>query len=96
MSVLLRCPWNVRPKGFFSLKQVFKWWAQESITDEQVQRILEPVFRMIDEGAFDERQAQCHTCMGKAEWVAAEGSIAEEGDRRGNVEWSQSGKADSA
>jgi len=38
------------------LKQVFDWYADESITDEQIQRILVQVIQMIDEGVFDKPQ----------------------------------------
>jgi len=35
------------------LKQVFDWYVRESISDEQVHRILEPILQMIREGRFD-------------------------------------------
>ena len=41
------------PPGIPILKQIFVSYAGESITDEQIQRILEPVIREILEGRFD-------------------------------------------
>ena len=38
------------------LKQVFEKYAEESITEEQVRRVLEPILRMIYEGRFDKRK----------------------------------------
>jgi len=35
------------------LKQVFDMYADESISDEQVQRIMAPVIQMIREGRFN-------------------------------------------
>lgn len=35
------------------LKQVFDKYAKESITDEQIQRMLAPVIRKIQDGCFD-------------------------------------------
>jgi len=37
-----------------ALKQLFDRYAEESITEEQVRHVLEPVLRMISEGRFDE------------------------------------------
>jgi hypothetical protein len=38
------------------LKQVFDMHIEETFTDEQVRRVLEPVLRLIREGAFDRPQ----------------------------------------
>ncbi len=38
------------------LKQIFEKYAEDSITDEQVQRILAPVLQMIRDGKFDRRR----------------------------------------
>jgi DNA-directed RNA polymerase specialized sigma subunit, sigma24 homolog len=46
-----RVPEN--PNGPPVLKQIFDKCAEESHTDEQVKRVLEPVLRMIAEGEFD-------------------------------------------
>ena len=35
------------------LKNVFDWYAEKYIADEQVRRVLEPVLKMIEEGKFD-------------------------------------------
>jgi len=35
------------------LKQIFDKYVEDSITDEQLFRILEPVLKRIREGAFD-------------------------------------------
>ena len=37
------------------LKQVFDRYAEESITDEQIQRILDPIIQKIRDGQFDRR-----------------------------------------
>lgn len=35
------------------LKEIFERYVEDTITEEQVQRVLEPVIRMIREGKFD-------------------------------------------
>ena len=35
------------------LKQVFDGYIEDTITDEQVLKILEPVLKLIEQGAFD-------------------------------------------
>jgi len=35
------------------LKQIFDRYVEDTISDEQLRRVLEPVLRMIDEGEFD-------------------------------------------
>jgi hypothetical protein len=35
------------------LKQVFDRYVEDTISDEQMNRVLEPVLRLIREGAFD-------------------------------------------
>ena len=35
------------------LKDIFDWYVENTITNEQIQRVLEPVLRMICEGRFD-------------------------------------------
>ena len=35
------------------IKQVFDGYIEDTITDEQIKRILEPVLRRIRSGAFD-------------------------------------------
>jgi len=35
------------------LKQVFDKYVEDTITEEQINRVLEPVVRLIREGAFD-------------------------------------------
>ena len=35
------------------LRYVFDWYAENTITNEQVERVLEPVIKMILEGKFD-------------------------------------------
>ena len=41
------------PAGPPVLKQIFDKYAEETHTDEQVQRVLAPVLKMIAEGEFD-------------------------------------------
>ena len=36
-----------------ALKEIFDRYSEDSITEEQVQRVLEPVLKMIYEGKFD-------------------------------------------
>ena len=36
-----------------AIKQVFDGYIKDTVTDEQVNRVLEPVLRLIGEGAFD-------------------------------------------
>jgi len=38
--------------GMHPLKQVFDMYIEEEISDEQTRRVLEPVLKMINEGAF--------------------------------------------
>lgn len=40
------------PQQIPVLKQMFDRWIDEKISDEQVARVLEPVLRLIREGAF--------------------------------------------
>lgn len=35
------------------LKQVFEGYIEDTITDEQVCKVLEPVLKLIEQGAFD-------------------------------------------
>jgi len=35
------------------LKQVFDMYIEEEISDEQIQRVLKPVLKLISEGAFN-------------------------------------------
>ena len=42
-----------KPKKSPVLKEIFDKYAEETSSDEQIQRILEPVLRMIAEGKFD-------------------------------------------
>ena len=44
---------NYKPSNKTVLKQVFDGYIEDSITDEQILRILEPVFKRIRSGAFD-------------------------------------------
>ena|GEM_PF-5439590 len=44
------------------LTEIFELHAIESITDEQIMRVLEPVFRMIMEGKFDKRKRKIFSC----------------------------------
>ena len=36
-----------------TLKQIFETYAEESVDDEQVRRVLEPIKKMVNEGRFD-------------------------------------------
>jgi len=42
-----------KPKKSLVLKEIFDKYAEETSSDEQIQRVLEPVLRMIAEGKFD-------------------------------------------
>ena len=42
------------PSEAFTLKRIFDIYNQETITEEQVQRVLGPILKMIEEGKFDE------------------------------------------
>jgi len=42
-----------RKPGEYSMKFIFDEYIENNITDEQVNRILEPVLKMILEGRFD-------------------------------------------
>ena len=44
---------NVGPYTPAELKNTMNSYAEEMVTDELVQRILEPIFKMIKEGKFD-------------------------------------------
>jgi hypothetical protein len=44
---------DVEPTGFPALKQIFDRYAEESVTEEQVARVLAPVLAMIRAGRFD-------------------------------------------
>lgn len=44
---------SYRSTGTSALKQVFDGYIEDSYTDEQIRRILEPVLRLIKQGAFD-------------------------------------------
>ena len=35
------------------LKEIFNWYMDKTVTDEQVQRVLEPVIEMIMKGGFE-------------------------------------------
>ena len=41
------------PSGAAALRRIFDYHAEETITDDQAQRVLEPVLKMIKEGKFD-------------------------------------------
>ena len=45
-----------KSSGTSVLKQIFDGHIEDTITDEQIVRILEPVLRRIREGAFDRRR----------------------------------------
>ena len=36
------------------LKEIFDWYETEVITDERIQRVLEPILQMIKDGKFDQ------------------------------------------
>ena len=42
-----------KPSNAPVLKKIFDRYAKETITDEQIRRIMAPVLRMIQEGKFD-------------------------------------------
>ena len=44
---------GIEVKGTSVLKQVFDGYIEDTVTDEQVQRVLEPVLRLIRDGAFN-------------------------------------------
>jgi len=44
---------NTTPAKTSVMKQVFDGYIEDTITDEQVYRVLEPVFRLIRQGTFD-------------------------------------------
>ena len=37
-----------------ALRDIFNWYETEIITDERIQRILEPILKMIRDGKFDQ------------------------------------------
>jgi len=47
------------------IKQLFDTYAQESISEEQVIRVLEPIVRMIGEGRFDKPKSSALSWMAK-------------------------------
>ena len=47
-----------KPPRFSALKEVFNKYAEETITEEQVLRILAPIISMIREGNFDKKQTK--------------------------------------
>ena len=38
------------------LKDIFGWYAEYSITEEQIERVLDPVIKMIHDGKFDKHR----------------------------------------
>ena len=44
---------NKKTSGKTVLKQVFEGYIEDTITDEQVMKVLEPVLKLIEQGAFD-------------------------------------------
>ena len=44
---------NYEPVRESVMRMVFDSYIEDTITDEQVQRVLGPVFRLIKEGVFD-------------------------------------------
>ena len=44
---------NYGPVKKSAIKTVFDNYIEDTIADEQVRRVLEPVFKLIREGAFD-------------------------------------------
>ena len=42
--------------GASVLKGVFDWYAEYSITEEQIERVLDPVIKMIHDGKFDKHR----------------------------------------
>jgi len=48
-----RCIENDAGRKPAALRDIFDWYIGETITDEQVYRVLKPVLEMIKEGKFD-------------------------------------------
>ena len=46
-----------------ALNEIFNWYETEMITDERIQRVLEPILQMIKEGKFD--QPRCFHKIGQ-------------------------------
>jgi len=44
---------NKKTSGDTVLKQVFEGYIEDTITDEQVLKVLEPVLKLIEQGVFD-------------------------------------------
>ena len=44
---------NNRTSSKSVIKQIFEGYIEDTISDEQIRRILEPVLKLINEGAFD-------------------------------------------
>ena len=42
-----------RTKNKPALKQIFDGYIEDTVSNEQIHRVLEPVLRLIGEGAFD-------------------------------------------
>jgi len=38
------------------LKEIFNWYMDKTVTEEQVQRVLEPVIEMIMKGGFEKEK----------------------------------------
>ena len=49
------------------LKQVFDGYIEDTITDEQVWKVLEPVVKLIEQGAFDRPRSIFG--LGKPKWT---------------------------
>jgi len=41
------------PPKALVIKEIFHWHMDETVTEEQVQRVLEPVIEMIRKGGFE-------------------------------------------
>lgn len=48
---------NITPAKTSVLKQVFDGYIEDSVTDDQVRRVLEPVIKLIRDGVFDRRRS---------------------------------------
>ena len=45
-----------RPRKTPVLKEIFNWYMDKTVTEEQVQRVLEPVIEMIMKGGFEKEK----------------------------------------
>jgi len=52
--------------GRLVIRQVFEGYIEDTISDEQVLRILEPILKLINEGAFDRPRGLF--ALGRAIW----------------------------